>query len=74
MRKNYGVRTLLLEGTSFKLDPELLQFFPTRPDLTREVAEGLAKKALIKGSELFLLEARDAEAYGIENRGAYVAN
>lgn len=39
-----------------------------------KVADELAKKALIKGSELFLLEDSKAQAYGIENLEAYVAN
>jgi len=74
LKDTYGIKLLLLEGTSFKLNPELLHFFPKRMDLTKEIAEDLTQQALIKGSELFLLEAKDAEAYGIENREAYVSN
>lgn len=74
LKDTYGIKLLLLEGTSFKLDPERLHFFPKRMDLTKKVAEDLAKKALIKGSELFLLDAEGGEAYGIENRDAYVSN
>lgn len=72
--KQYGVDLLLLEGTAFKLNPEMLRFFPSFPEDNRAVNDELAKKALVKGPELFLLEEPEAEAYGIENLEAYKSN
>ena len=74
LKSRYGFNLLLLEGTSFKLRPELLQFFPGDKDMTQKVAERLAKKALLKGHELFLLKDPETPAYGIENLEAYVSN
>ena len=36
-----------------------------------EIADDLTHKAYVKGSELFLLEEKDADAYGIENPEIY---
>ncbi|MFA7001385.1 MAG: hypothetical protein WC352_04495, partial [Candidatus Omnitrophota bacterium] len=74
LKDRYGFKTLFLEGSAFKLDTEMLRFFPNHPRETLEVNEELAQKALVKGPELFLLEARDAEGYGIEELEAYRAN
>lgn len=72
--KTYGVKTLLIEGSVNELHPELLRFFPSNMDLTRKIADDLTRKGFVKGAELFLLDAKDAKAYGIENREAYVKN
>ncbi len=74
LRKHYGFKLLLLEGSAFKLQPEILNFFPEERELTREIADRLTKKALVKGPELFLLDAPDAEAYGIEELESYRKN
>lgn len=74
LKDKYGIKLLLLEGTAFKLHPELLKLFPKRMDLTMKALDELAKRALVKGPELFLAEAPDAEAYGIEDIDAYVRN
>ena len=76
LKKTYGFRLLLLEGSASKLDPELLRFFPERMDLTMKMAGELAKEGLVKGDELFLLEEAeaDADAYGIESVEAYRQN
>ena len=70
----YDIKLTLLEGSAFKLQPELLRFYPDRPELNLRIAEELAKKGVVTGPELFLLEKPDAEAYGIENLRAYIDN
>ncbi len=72
--KGQGFKLLLLEGTSFKLEPHLLRFFPRRKDLSMKVADDLVRKAVMKGSELFLMEAPEVEAYGIETLKPYREN
>jgi len=54
--KNYGVKTLFLEGSGFELNPELIRFFPDDHALTMKAADELTKRALLKGPELFLLD------------------
>ncbi|MFH0985733.1 MAG: PAS domain-containing protein [Candidatus Omnitrophota bacterium] len=54
--KQYGVRTVLVEGSAFQLDPKLLNFFPKDAALTQKVNEELTKRALVKGPELYLLD------------------
>ncbi len=74
LKENYGIKLILVEGSAFKLEPEILRFFPDQMNLTMKIADALAKKALVKGVELFLLENSDSKAYGIENIKAYRAN
>jgi|GEM_PF-2896860 len=74
LKETYGIKTLFLEGSAFKLQPDLLRFFPDDMPLTMEVADVLTKKALVKGSELFLLQEPKAQAYGIEDLKTYVTN
>jgi len=79
--KQYGIKTLLVEGSAFKLEPEILNFFPADPKLTKKANDALTKAALVKGPELYLLDKLGvasgsvrAEAYGIENLETYRAN
>jgi len=74
LHREYGFKTLLLEGSAAPLEPGLLRFFPGDRGLTMKTADRLAQKALVKGPELFLLEEPDAAGYGIENLSAYRAN
>lgn len=74
LKESYGIKTLFVEGSALKLRPEILRLFPQEMDLTMEIADDLTKKAWVKGSELFLLEAREAGAYGIENLESYRDN
>jgi hypothetical protein len=74
LKDQYGYKTLFIEGSDFKLDPEMLRFFPGYMDKTMEVNDELTRKAIVKGPELFLLEESEASAYGIENADAYRAN
>jgi len=74
LKEKYGIKVLLLEGAADKLNAELLRVFPKRMDLSREVADGLVRQALMKAAELFLLESPDVQTYGIENLKAYVEN
>jgi glutamate dehydrogenase/leucine dehydrogenase/phosphomannomutase len=72
--QQYGVKTVLVEGSAFKLEPELLNFFPKDPALTSKVNDALTKRAIVKGPELYLLESKGANAYGIEELKAYREN
>ena len=74
-----------MEGSAFKLRPEILNFFPEDPKRTMKVADRLARQALVKGPELYLLDRigtaeagdrvpRPAEAYGIEDARIYREN
>ncbi|HXV28423.1 MAG TPA: hypothetical protein VD913_05600, partial [bacterium] len=74
LQKQEGINLIFVEGSAFKLEPEILKFFPDQMDLTMKIADAMAKKALVKGVELFLLENSGAEAYGIEDMEAYRAN
>jgi HEAT repeat protein len=78
--KQYGIRTLLVEGSAFKLEPSILNFFPEDAKLTQKVNDALTKQALVKGPELYLLDELNGktnsvpQAYGIENLNAYREN
>ena len=74
LKENYGVKLLLLEGSSSRLEPDRLRFFPDRMDLTVKVADDLAREALVTGAELYLLEEEEAAGYGIEDLGPYLSN
>ncbi len=71
--EQYGVGTVFLEGTAYKLRPELLRFFPD-PTLNLKIADQMTKQALVKGAELFLIKEPKAQAYGIENLDHYREN
>lgn len=74
LKSAYGIKTLLLEGSPLELRPEMLRFFPEDMDLTMKINDGLTRKALVKGAELFLVEDKDAKGYGIEERETFLAN
>lgn len=74
LREHYGIKILFLEGSASRLNPELLAFAPGDKSRNLQIADSLAKKSLVKGAELFLLEAPDAAAYGIENIQDYISN
>ena len=73
LKQTYGIKTLFIEGSVSKLEPERLRFFPDDMPLTMKISDDLTKKAYVKGPELFLLEDKDSEAYGIENAKIYNA-
>ena len=73
--KQYGIKTLFVEGSAFKLDPGILDFFPGNPKLTEKANDALTKAALVKGPELYLLDTQGtSRAYGIEDLNAYREN
>ena len=74
LKQNYDIKTLFVEGSAFKLRPELFRLFPDDMELTMAIADELTKEALVKGAELFLLEDPEAEAYGIEQADIYQEN
>jgi tRNA G46 methylase TrmB len=74
LKSAYGIKTLLLEGSAMELKPEMLRFFPGNSELTMKINEGLTRKALVKGAELFLVEDAEAKGYGIEERDTFMAN
>ncbi|MCM8776139.1 MAG: response regulator, partial [Candidatus Omnitrophica bacterium] len=74
LKRRYDIDLLFVEGSAFELNPELIRFYPKRMDVTLEILDDLAKKAIVKGSELFLAEDRETRAYGIEDLKTYRAN
>jgi len=74
LKGELGIKLILLEGSAFPLERELVRFFPEQMDLTIQILDELAKKSVATAAELFVAEDNDAEAYGIENRDAYVEN
>ncbi|MSR78126.1 MAG: hypothetical protein EXS63_07905 [Candidatus Omnitrophica bacterium] len=74
LHRTYGTKTLLLEGSSEKLHPEILRFFPNHMKETLQINDEIARHALVKGPELFLIENGDAVGYGIENHALYKKN
>lgn len=74
LHRRYGFKLLFLEGSASKFHPELLKLFRDDPRLTLETLNRLAKKALVKAPELYLAQAPETEAYGIEDLDCYVRN
>lgn len=74
LKENYGFNQVLVEGSAFPLEPDALNYIPESEDLTQQVGDELARKALLKAPELFLMQDKDAEAYGIENLEPYRKN
>jgi len=74
LEKNYGVKTILVEGASESLDPEIINFFPKDHKSTMSVVDTLTRKAVIQGPEIFLLESNSAKGFGIEDPKAYEKN
>ena len=74
LKNHYGMKTVFVEGAVSKLDPERLRLFPEDMPLTMGVMDEMTQKALVKGPELYLLEEKEAAAYGIEKPEVYSAN
>ncbi len=74
LEKNYGVKTVLVEGSSNPLNPEIINFFPKDHEKTMRVVDLLTRKAILKGSEIYLLESGKARGFGIEDEVAYNQN
>lgn len=75
LHQKIGLDALLLEGSPYKLRPELLHYFSAYPDLNARVLDRLSRAAWIKGPELFLasMEA-PIPAYGVEDLYLYRDN
>lgn len=74
LENQYGTTTIFIEGSWGKLYPELLRFFPEDPKLTHELNDILTHKAIVKGEELYLIDSKRGQGYGIENEPAYLEN
>jgi len=74
LHKEYGIDLVLLEGTAFKLHPELIDFYPQEPKRKKDLWARLMKAGLLSGPEQYLAEEKSASAYGIEDVGPYVQN
>ena len=74
LSRKYGIRTVFVEGSAFRLDRNRLRFFPAKPALDRRIADRLARDALVKGVELYLMGDARAEALGVEDLSSYVSN
>lgn len=73
LQKQYGINAVFVEGSAFKLRPELLRLYPDAKK-NAAIADALAKKALVKAPELFLLDNQKAVGYGIEEAALYRKN
>ncbi|MCM8776609.1 MAG: hypothetical protein NC930_09745, partial [Candidatus Omnitrophica bacterium] len=69
LKDTYDVKLVLLEGSAFKLHPELLRFNPGVP-----LYDELVQQGIVSGPELFLAREGDASGYGIEDLKAYANN
>jgi len=74
LTEKHGYFPLFLEGASDELNLSRLEFFQGQPELNFQNARWLAKKALVTGTELFLLQNKKAKGYGIETESAYREN
>ncbi len=74
LKKQYGVKLVLVEGSAAQLHPEILNFFPADPAATNKVLDALAREAWAKGTESFLVSDKETAAYGIETFGSYLKN
>ncbi len=74
LSEKFGDFPILLEGAADQLDPSRLEFFPGQPEANLQNARWLAKKSLVTGSELFLLQNKNAKGIGVESEAAYRKN
>lgn len=74
LKRQYGVRLILTEGSAFKLDPALARFAPASRPVHEKILHRLAQSSLISGMEMFLSTQRDVQALGIEEAGPYLDN
>ena len=72
--RRYQIDLVLLEGSAFKLHPDLLRFYPDDMDQTIKSLQFLAGKSIVTGPDLFLVKQQGTEAYGIEDAAAYRRN
>src|SRR3989338_7642084 len=71
LKKQYGVRTVFLEGGVSTLNPGYFRFFD-EPAKNQRIAKRLMRQGLLSGAETFLIEqGKEAEGFGIESRDAY---
>lgn len=72
--KQYGFKTVFVEGAVEKLDPSYLQVFPDAKE-NNEMADQMARNGQLTGPELYLMEApEDVQAIGIERTDLYRGN
>ncbi|MFZ4763949.1 MAG: hypothetical protein ACOYMN_03265, partial [Roseimicrobium sp.] len=74
LEKNYGVDTLLMEGASQPINPEIINFFPDDRKMTLEAVDAFMRHSVISGPELFLLNSGKAKGLGIEDEATYEQN
>lgn len=76
LTREYGIRTILVEGAAGRLRPELLALFDNE-ELNLKIADELAQAGELSGTELFLLSHRSDSsiaAFGVEDLHAYARN
>ena len=76
--KQYGIRSLFLEGATRRLQPSLYHFYK-ESDPSRKIGSFLLEQGELTGAELFLLEQeiagrKDISADGIESIETYAEN
>lgn len=74
LEKEQSVTTVLVEGSWEKLYPEILNFFPDNPKQTRKLNDLLTHQAVVQGPELYLLNSKKAQGFGIEDEKSYLKN
>jgi UTP:GlnB (protein PII) uridylyltransferase/anti-sigma regulatory factor (Ser/Thr protein kinase)/methylase of polypeptide subunit release factors len=74
LKNEHDFKTVFLEGSAFKLEPERLKLFKKHKKITYQILDQLMRRAFVKGSELFLLEDSEAQGFGVEHLETYVHN
>ncbi len=72
--EKYGVRHVLVEGTSGRLHPGMLRLLPQDLAENQNIIDALMRDGLVKGADSFLIQNKKAYGLGIENLSRYVEN
>lgn len=74
LNSNYGFKTILVEGATSELDPNILKLFPDQ-ERNLKLVDELAKIGEVTGAEMFLVEnSAAAKGVGIEKPELYRKN
>ncbi len=72
--EKYGVRDVLVEGTSGLLHPDILRLLPQDLIQNQNIVDQLMRDGLVKGADSFLIQNTKTQGFGIENLSKYVEN
>ncbi len=74
LNKNYGFKTILVEGAAESLDPKYLKLFPDQ-ERNLKLVDELAKEGEVTGTEMVVMEdEKSVETIGIEKPELYRKN